>query len=483
MSTFFNKFFTGASSSTANADLGSMESLCTAINHLSSGKEEAVGERAAEIVRQNKDLFEKKCTDVEAFLLHCSPLVGSAAMVAAIKGMFDASAAKNNETGQERAVELLHHYVDENNFVGEHLKLVPEIIFPLLRNIGTYCLEKKNKPDIGQKIITKALESMYPRNGSGPKVLTSAHSVLFTCALKTKDYASVEPFIDVQIDEIANENGVHESTNEEQSAMFNIGRVKKNQTSPANNAPSQPFLNPKFVLDYLYNGACILIELKRFDDALFLLETLVAIPAFTIQEQHIDGYKKFVLLSLLLNGKVIENTDKVSGTRNLKGKTSEYKTLAEVRFSRSSNTHTKVDELVQNARDKLRKDGNLELAKLVVLEMKKKTIISLTKMFTSIKLSEIQGLAFLKNRAQVIELIDMLVTENRIAVNFDGDMVFWSEVTPVPTKENIETKIRTVDYLNQLLQERNKDMKSGAGRQRPSVLFNDDEGLSMPPVE
>ena len=36
---FFNKFFTGASSSTANADLGSMESLCTAINHLSSGKE------------------------------------------------------------------------------------------------------------------------------------------------------------------------------------------------------------------------------------------------------------------------------------------------------------------------------------------------------------------------------------------------------------------------------------------------------------
>lgn len=48
-------------------------------------------------------------------------------MVAAIKGMFDTSAAKNNETGTDRAVELLNHYVDENNFVGGHLKLVPEI--------------------------------------------------------------------------------------------------------------------------------------------------------------------------------------------------------------------------------------------------------------------------------------------------------------------------------------------------------------------
>lgn len=57
----------------------------------------------------------------------------------------------------------------------------------------------------------KALGSMFPRNGSNaPNVLTSAHGVLFACALETKDYASVEPFIDLHVDEIANENCIQD---------------------------------------------------------------------------------------------------------------------------------------------------------------------------------------------------------------------------------------------------------------------------------
>lgn len=477
----FNKLFPGASSSSsANADLGSMESLCVSINNLSTAKGN-VGERAAEIVRQHKDLFEKKPSDIEAFLLHCSPHVGSAAMVAAIKGMFDAS--KNNETGQDRAVELLHHYLTQNEFVGEHLKLVPEIIFPLLQKIGVFCLEKKNKPEIAQMIITKALGSMYPRGGDGPKVLTSAHSVLFACALKTKDYESVEPFVDVQIDEIANEKCVQEER-EEPSA--GTSRHKKNPLNTLANiavVSNNSYLNPKFVVDYLYNGACILIELKRFQDALFLLETLVAIPAHSLQETHGEGYKKYVLVSLLINGRVPESNEKGSASRNFKSKAPEYKNLSDIKFSRSGNTHTMVEDLVLTSKDKLKKDGNLELAKLLVVEMKKKTILCITKMFTSIRLSEIQELSFLKTRAQVTELMEQLVEENRIAVRFEGEMVFWSEIAPVPTKEEVENKMRMVDVLNNLLQEKNKNMKTGPGRNRQSVLFNEDEGLSMPPIE
>lgn len=480
MATLFNKLFPGSSSS-SNSDLGSMEQLCTAINNLSH--ETKAGERAAEIVRQNKDLFEKKPNDVEAFLLHCSPHVGSAAMVAAIKGMFDSSASKNNEQGQDRAVELIHHYFNENNFVGEHLKLVPEIIFPLLQKIGTYCLEKKSKPEIAQRIIIKAFASMFRRDESSPKILTSAHSVLFACALKTKDYTSVEPFIDVKIDAIANEKCVQEER-EEVTTLANFGRSKKSQLAAhASVVSNNSYLNPKFVLDYLYNGACILIELRRYEDAHFLLEMLVGIPAFTVQDQHTDGYKKFVLLSLLINGRVVESNEKASGTRNIKPKTPEYKAFADIKFSRSGNTHSKIEELVQSSKDKLRRDGNLDLAKLLVVEMKKKTIISLTKVFTSIRLSEIQDLAFLKTRAQVTELIDQLVAENRITVRVEGDMVFWAEVTPVPTKTDVENKIRVVDNLNNLLQEKNKNMKAGSGRIRPSVLYNEDEGLSMPPIE
>ncbi|ULT96478.1 hypothetical protein L3Y34_004813 [Caenorhabditis briggsae] len=489
MATFFNKFFTGASSSAASSDCGNMDMLCQAINQLQTESHENVGERAADIVRQNKDLFEKKTADVEVFLTNCNAHVGSAAMAAAIKGLFDSSSSKNNEQGQERAVELIHHYLEENQLIGEHLKLVPEFIFPLIRSVGCYCMEKKHKPEIGQKIISKALATMYPPGGSHSNVLTSAHSVLFACALKTKDYSSVEPFVNIHIDEVANEKRVQDASLDEQFPTYSIARLKgshKGQgpmSSLGNTNTPSPYLNPKFVLDYLYNGACVLIELKNYKGALFLLETLLSIPAYSAQDQIVEGYKKFVLVSLILNGVVVDNTDKLPGTRSLKLKTPEYKHLSEVKFNRSANTHAKVDELVQNAKDKLRRDGNLELAKLMVAEMRKKTIVALAKIFSSVRVSEIQKLAFLKNRNQVTDLIEQLVAENRINVTVEGEMVFWSEVAPVPSRHDILEKIAKVDHLNNLLQIKNKDMKSGSGRQKPSILYNEDEGLSMPPIE
>lgn len=485
MSSFLNKFFPGASSSAApaNADLGSMETLSQAINNLATSSDDKIGERAAEIVRQNKELLERKSSDVEQFLLSCNPSVGSAAMVAAIKGLFDSSFSKGHDLGLERAVELLHHYLDANAFNGEHLRLVPDIIFPLLRSIGTYCLEKKHKPDLGQKIISKALETIYPRNG-GLNVLTSAHSVLFACALKTKDLVAVESFIDTHIEAVANERCVEDVSADEQNSLLSLARMKKGQLgSMGSGSSGNPYISPKFVLDYLYNGACVFIELRKYEEALFLLETLITIPSYSVQDQLVEGYKKFVLVSLLLNGKVPDSNEKQSTTRGLKLKATDYKALSEVKFTRSANTHTRVEELVHSSRDRLRRDGNLDLAKSLVVEMKKKTIVALVKIFSSVQLSDIQKLSFLKNRAQVIEIIEQLVSENKITVTVEGEMVFWSEVAPVPSKEDILAKIATVDTLNALLEERNKKMKSAGKGMKPSVLFNDDEGLSMPPIE
>uniref|UniRef100_A0A8R1I2V0 COP9 signalosome complex subunit 3 n=1 Tax=Caenorhabditis japonica TaxID=281687 RepID=A0A8R1I2V0_CAEJA len=167
----------------------------------------------------------------------------------------------------------------------------------------------------------------------------------------------------------------------------------------------------------------------------------------------------------------------------MKGKFSDYKQLAEVHFVRSKNTHSRVEEIIQGSKDKLKKDGNFLLAKLVVLEMKKKSIMSLVKMFSSIRIQEISELAFLKNQQQTTEIIDELVKENRITVRVEGDMVFWSEVKSVPSKIEIERKIKLVDQLNRVLTNKNTSVANGSGRLRPTVLYNDDEGLSMNPID
>lgn len=62
-----------------------------------------------------------------------------------------------------------------------------------------------------------------------------------------------------------------------------------------------------------------------------------------------------MLLSLLLHGKVGDTLEKQTGAKSIKAKTAEYKAFSEVKFSRKSNTHTKVEEMMVNAKDKLKK--------------------------------------------------------------------------------------------------------------------------------
>lgn len=79
---------------------------------------------------------------------------------------------------------------------------------------------------------------------------------------------------------------------------------------------------------------------------------------------------------------------------------------------------------------------------MVVVEMKKKTILAIVKMFSSVRISDVTELAHLKSLSATTDLIDQLVAENRITVRVEGEMVFWSEVTPIPSKDDIENKMR-----------------------------------------
>ncbi|KIH50272.1 hypothetical protein ANCDUO_19649 [Ancylostoma duodenale] len=103
-----------------------IEGLLKIINEIPEG-DEGAPEKAAELARKYKDVFEKKPGEIEHFLSNCNPKVGSAAMIAALKALYDSSIGKNNEQGADRAVEFLKHLIDSGNLVAEHLKLVPDI--------------------------------------------------------------------------------------------------------------------------------------------------------------------------------------------------------------------------------------------------------------------------------------------------------------------------------------------------------------------
>ncbi|KHJ78611.1 hypothetical protein OESDEN_21766, partial [Oesophagostomum dentatum] len=222
-----------------------IEGLLKIINEIPEG-DEGAPEKVAELARKYKDVFEKKPGEIEHFLSNCNPKVGSAAMMAALKALFDSSIQKNNEQGADRAVEFLKHLIDSGNMVAEHLKLVPDIVFPFARNAVTYCFRKKNEPQIGLDLALAAMRLLVDPNEC---MVSSLHSALFAVCLRVNNVEAALPYIYRNVTALVNEN-----------------------------------------------------ELRR---AISLLESAVLIPGSATSVAQLDALKKYHLASLLYSGKVI----------------------------------------------------------------------------------------------------------------------------------------------------------------------------------
>uniref|UniRef100_A0A1I7WN02 Uncharacterized protein n=1 Tax=Heterorhabditis bacteriophora TaxID=37862 RepID=A0A1I7WN02_HETBA len=146
-------------------DMNNMDGFLKIVNELAEDDESAP-EKVAELSRKHKDILERKSGDVESFLFNCNANIGSAAMAAAIKALFDTSATKNFEQGTDRAVELLKHYIDNKKFTAAHLRLVPEIAYPLIRNAVNYCLTKKNENEFSRALAQLENAILLPGNAA-----------------------------------------------------------------------------------------------------------------------------------------------------------------------------------------------------------------------------------------------------------------------------------------------------------------------------
>lgn len=60
----------------------------------------------------------------------------------------------------------------------------------------------------------------------------------------------------------------------------------------------------KYFLLYYYYGGMIYTSLKNFDRALYFFEVVVTVPAMVVSHIMLEAYKKYILISLILFGKV-----------------------------------------------------------------------------------------------------------------------------------------------------------------------------------
>nr|CDJ91379.1 Protein CSN-3 [Haemonchus contortus] len=419
-------------------DMPSIEGLLKIINEIPEG-DEGAPEKVAEIARKYKDVFEKKPGEVEHFLTNCNPRIGSAAMMVAIKALYDSSIAKNNEQGADRAVEFFKHFIESGNLVLEHLKLVPDVVFPLARNAVNYCLRKKNEAQIGLDLALSAMRLLVDPNEG---IVSSLHSALFAVCVRLNNVDAALPYIYRNVTGLVNESPVSTSD----STTENV-HVRKQRTV---SAPAPVYFESKYMLLYLYYGAILLMRRNELRRAISLLESAILIPGSATTVAQLDALKKFYLASLLYSGKIIMPAGRSSAlTRAWKLVGDPYSALATAVQS-AGDRASAVEKVLNDNRKVFTEDGAVGLITRIIKELKEKAVLSVAKSFSSIPLSDLAARAYLDTDS-VVEIMETLFKRGKLLaeVSISEGIVRLEVVSEKINSHDVVSKLERLNVLRQ----------------------------------
>ncbi|EMP33078.1 Folliculin [Chelonia mydas] len=134
----------------------------------------------------------------------------------------------------------------------------------------------------------------------------------------------------------------------------------------------------KHFLCYYYYGGMIYTGLKNFERALYFYEQAITTPAMAVSHIMLESYKKYILVSLILLGKVQQlpkYTSQIVG-RFIKPLSNAYHELAQVY---STNKPSELRNLVNKHSETFTRDNNMGLVKQCLSSLYKKNIQRLTK--------------------------------------------------------------------------------------------------------
>lgn len=185
--------------------------------------------------------------------------------------------------------------------------------------------------------------------------LTSIHADLCQLCLLSKCFQPSLEFLDIDVTGISQEGGQFDS---------------------------------KYFLLYYYYGGIIYTALKSYDRALYFFEVCVTTPAMAVSYIMLEAYKKYILVSLIMHGKVLtlpRYTSQVV-SRYVKPLSQQYQELATAYLM---NSCEEVQKIITKYQQLFIRDYNMGLVKQVLSYLYKKNIQRLTKTFLTLSLSDV----------------------------------------------------------------------------------------------
>ncbi|XP_067643260.1 COP9 signalosome complex subunit 3 [Eurosta solidaginis] len=284
-----------------------------------------------------------------------------------------------------------------------------------------YCIQ-------GIKIVAQAIEKIRLCDSQQ----TSIHADLCQLSLKAKCFKTALSFLDVDITTIST------------ASEF------RGQTSIDTNNDA------KYFLLYYYYGGMIYTAVKNFDRALYFFEVCISTPAAAMSHIMLEAYKKFLLVSLILHGKVLPipkySTQVIA--RFMKPSAQAYHDLANT-YATSSSDELRI--VMNKSSEIFIRDKNMGLVKQVVTSLYKKNIQRLTKTFLTLSLSDVASRAQLADAAEAEKYIFNMIKSGEIYATInkkDGMVVFKDDPEKYNSPEMFlkvqEDMAQTMELIKQI---------------------------------
>eukprot|EP00761_Pharyngomonas_kirbyi_P009200 gb/GECH01009215.1/.p1 GENE.gb/GECH01009215.1/~~gb/GECH01009215.1/.p1 ORF type:complete len:430 (+),score=68.39 gb/GECH01009215.1/:1-1290(+) len=228
--------------------------------------------------------------------------------------------------------------------------------------------------------------------------------------------------------------------------------------------PKRSGCTPRDLLLYYYYGGMIYTGLKKYNQARQFFETVLNAPANTVTAIMVEAYKKYILVSLLSQGKASALSGKASPIfRHLKAYTSEYLNLSSAYETYSVD---KVSEVVAKHKENFQKDDNYGLVKQCIQALYRLNIQRLTQTYLTLSLENIAETVGLKNAEEAeLRVLEMVERGEIIAsINKEAGMVEFKDrqnsFSSPGTSQLLENRISTSADLASKLRNMDNDIAS-----------------------
>lgn len=184
----------------------------------------------------------------------------------------------------------------------------------------------------------------------------------------------------------------------------------------------------KRVLLFYYYGGLIYAAIKNFERASYFFEVVLTVPATVMSPIMQETYKKFIILNVLLNGKLQDNilpkytSSCVLRQRKLIGHS--YLKFAQ---EYSSLSYEKLKRLVSTNSSTFERDENMGLIKQCLTQIHKRNIQRLTKTFLTLPLKDVASYVGLESEKEAELYVLNMIDDGEISATIDqkdGMVVF-----------------------------------------------------------